>query len=66
MTKHYNDNDKLKSSDNRKIPINNTNIVYKNDNKNRLQVHKAKNIYQTTINNIAFNTGIYMLNIFNN
>ena len=38
MTKHNNDTDKLKSPDIRKIHINNTKIIYKNNNKNRLQI----------------------------
>ena len=37
MTKHNKDTDKLKSPDIRKILINNTKIIYRN-NKNRLQI----------------------------
>ena len=38
MTKHNKDSDKLKSLDIRKILINNTKIIYKNNNKTRLQI----------------------------
>ena len=41
MTKHNKDTDKLKSLDIRKILINNTKIIYKNNNKNRLQIFEA-------------------------
>ena len=41
MTKHNKDTDKLRSPDIRKILINNTKIIYKNNNKNRLQVLEA-------------------------
>ena len=40
MTKHK-AADKIKSSDIRKILINNTKIIYKNNNKNRLQILEA-------------------------
>ena len=38
MTKHNIDTDKLKFSDIRKILVNNTKIIYKNNNKNHLQI----------------------------
>ena len=59
MTKHNNDTDKLKSSDIRKILIDNTKSIYK-DNKNCLQILEAISIQNktSTINKIAFNTGI--------
>ena len=38
MTKHNKDSNKLESSDIRKILINNTKIIYKNNNKNCLQI----------------------------
>ena len=38
MTKHHKDTDKPKSPDIWKILINNTKIIYKNNNKNRLQI----------------------------
>ena len=38
MTKHNKDTEKLKSSDIRKILITNTKIIYKNNNKTRLQI----------------------------
>ena len=41
MTKHNKDTDKLKSLDIIKILINNTKIIYENNNKNRLQVLEA-------------------------
>ena len=41
MTKCNKDSDKLKSLDIKKILINNTEIIYKNNNKNRLQILKA-------------------------
>ena len=41
MAKHNKDTDKLTSTDIRKILINNTKIIYKNNNKNRLQILKA-------------------------
>ena len=68
MTKHYKDIDKIKSPNVRKILINNTKIIYKNNNKDGLQILKAitiktKKQNKPTINEIAFTTGI---NIFNN
>ena len=62
-TRHDKDTDKLKSLDIRKILINNTKIIYKNNNKkNGLQILKSitiKNrIKKPTINKIAFNIGI--------
>ena len=64
MTKHDKDTDKLKSTDIRKILINNTKIIYKNYNKNHLQILKAVTIKikKTTINKI----GINILDVFNN
>ena len=44
MTKHNKDTDKLKSPDIRKILINNSKLMYKNYNKNRLQILKAMTI----------------------
>ena len=41
MTKHNKDTDKLKSPDIRKILINNTNVLFKNNNKNCLQILEA-------------------------
>ena len=41
MTKHNKDTDKLKSPEIRKISINNTKIIYKNNNNNRLQILEA-------------------------
>ena len=41
MTKHNKDTDKHNSPDIRHVLINNTNIMYKNDNKNRLQILEA-------------------------
>ena len=41
MTKHNEDTNKLESPDIRKIQINNTKIIYKNNNKNRLQILEA-------------------------
>ena len=41
MTKHNKNTDKIKSPDTRKILIKNTKIIYKNNNKNRLQILKA-------------------------
>ena len=41
MTKHNKDTDKLKSPDTRKIRINNTKIIYENNNKKRLQILEA-------------------------
>ena len=41
MTKHNKDTDKLKSPDTRKILINNTNIVYKNNYETRFQILEA-------------------------
>ena len=41
MIKNNKDTDKLKSPDIRKILINNINIIYKNNNKNRLQILEA-------------------------
>ena len=48
MTKDNKDTDKLKSSEIRKILINNTKIMHENNNKNRLQILKGisiKSIY---------------------
>ena len=41
MTNHKKDTDKLKSPDIRKIQINNTKIIYRKNNKNRLQILEA-------------------------
>ena len=41
MTKNNKDTDQLRSPDIRNILINNTKIIYKNNNKNRLQVLEA-------------------------
>ena len=41
MTKHNKDTDKLKSYDIRKILINNTKILFKINNKNRLEILEA-------------------------
>ena len=41
MTEHNQDTDKLKSPDIRKLQINNTKIIYKHNNKNRLQILEA-------------------------
>ena len=68
MRKHNKDTDKLKSSLIRKILINNTKIIYENNNKNYLQILKVisiKNKKKPTINSIAFNTGINISNISN-
>ena len=68
MTKHNKETDKLKSSDLRKILVNNTKIIFKNNNKTRLQILKAitiKNL-KNTINKIVFTTSINILNVFNN
>ena len=46
--------------------MNNAKIIYKN-NKNRRQIFEALSIRKkTAVNKIAFNTGIIILNIFNN
>ena len=66
MTKHNKDTDKIKSPDIRKILINNTKNIYKNNNKNWLQIFEVIAIKNPTINKIAFNTSIIKLNIFNN
>ena len=67
MIKHNKDTDKLKYTDIRKILINYTNIIYKN-NKNHLQTLESITIKikKTTINKIVFKIGINILNIFNN
>ena len=67
MTKYNKDIDKLKSLDIRKILINNTKIIYRNNNKDHLLILKAITIKneETTLNKITFNTGINILNIFN-
>ena len=44
MTKHNKDTDKLKSADVRRILINKTKIIYKNNNKKSLQILEAINI----------------------
>ena len=44
MAKHSTDTDKLISPNIRKILINNTKIIYKNNNKNRLQILKVKTV----------------------
>ena len=65
MIKNNKDTDILKSLD----IINNTKIIYKNNNKNHLQILVAITIQmkkKTTINKIAFTTDINILNIFNN
>ena len=41
MTKHNKNTDKFKSPNIRKILINNTKIINKNNNKNRLQILEA-------------------------
>ena len=41
MKKHNKDIDKFKSPDIKKISISNTKIIYKNNNKNRLQILEA-------------------------
>ena len=64
MTNHNKDSDKFKFPDIRKILINHTKIIYKN-NKNRLQILEAK-VQKPTINKIAFTTSINILNVFNN
>ena len=49
MTKLNKDTEKLKSPDIRKILINNTKIIYRNNNKTRLQILKTitiKNYYK--------------------
>ena len=49
MTKHIKDTEKLKSSDIRNIRINKSKIIYRNNNKNRLQSLEAitlKNIFK--------------------
>ena len=66
MTKHNKDTDKLKSLLIRKILINYTKIIYKNNNKNRLQILEAITMKKSTINKIVFPTSINILNIFNN
>ena len=67
MTKHNKDTDKLESPNIRKTLINNIKMIYKNDNKNHLQILKAVTIKnkKTTINKIAFTTSINILNIVN-
>ena len=69
MTKHNKHIDKFKYPDIRTILINNKKIIYKN-NKNRLQFLEEITIKifkkKKTINKIAFNTGINILNIFYN
>ena len=54
MIKYIKDTDKLKSTDIRNILINNSNIIYKNNSKNRLQILEAITIQRkkTTINSI--------------
>ena len=51
MTKHNKDNDELKYPNIRKILINNTKIIYKNNNKNFLQIFEAITIkkFQKTL-----------------
>ena len=68
MSKHNKDTDKLKSSNVRKILISNTKIMYKNNNKNHQPILETISIKNKThtINKIPFNTGINILNIFNN
>ena len=70
MTKHNKDTDILKFPDIRKILINNTKIIHRNNNKNHLQNPRGSNYKKyknnLTINKIAFKTGINRLNIFNN
>ena len=68
MTKHNKDTDKLKSFDIRKLLNNNTKIIYKNNNKNCLQIFEAisMKIKKPPINKTAFTTVINILNVFNN
>ena len=69
MTKHKKDTEKLKSFDIRKILVNNTKFMNKNNNEDSLQILEAiniKNFLKTTINKIAFNTDTNILNKFNN
>ena len=65
MTKYDKDTNKIKSPDKWKILINNTKIIYENNNKNRLQILEALIIKNNkpTKNKITFNTGINILNI---
>ena len=67
MTKHDKDTEKLRSPDIRMIPIKNTKNVYKNNNKNSLQILETiTKKKDPAINKRAFNTSINILNIFNN
>ena len=61
------DIDILKSPDIRKIMINNIKIIYKNNNKNHLQILKAINIKnkKSIMNKIGFTKSINILNVFN-
>ena len=69
MTKHNKNADRFKSPDIKIILTDNTEIISKNNNKIGLQILDAitiKNFLKTTIDKIAFNTGINIFNIFNN
>ena len=69
MTKYNKDTEKLKSQNIRKILINNTKIIYKNNNENRLQILKEitiNRLKKNTIDKIALTTSINILNVFNN
>ena len=68
IKKHSNSTNQLTSSDVRKILTDYTIIIYKNNNKKCLQILEAICIKnkKPNINNIAFNTGTNILNIFKN
>ena len=68
IIKHNNSTNQLTSSDVRKIPKDNTIIIYKNNYRKRLQILEAicLNIKKTILNKITFNTGTNILNIFDN
>ena len=68
IIKHNNNTDQLTSFDVRKILTDNSIIIYKNNNKERLQILEAIYIKNKRINihKIAFNTGTNILNVFNN
>ena len=64
MTKHNKESEKLESPDIRKFLNNNTKIIYKKNNKYRLQILEAVTIRKkkTSMNKIASDKGINILN----
>ena len=67
MTKENKDGDKLKSLDIRKILINKTKIIYKNNNKKPFtnpQSNNYKNKENLLKNRLAFTIGINILNVY--